>query len=258
MIVKIMDDIMNKKVEKIKKINKVVVKSFNLENNESIVKEDFVCIEEKYNIYFNGEYITNTIATPNNIKELAVGYMVSEGIKYITADLIKSIDIEGNIIYIEANVCNTNNKYTKNSNDNENNGKNINLKLNTIKKIIKYMENITGVWKITGGAHWACISDLGGNILINIEDIGRHNAVDKVIGHCILNNIDLTNKILISSGRQPTLMVKKALNAKIPAIISKSPPTDKGVKIARENNIILIGFARKNKFIAYSEWDRII
>jgi len=230
-------------------IKKVI--TFNWNENTSKINEDFVCIEKNYELYINNKFISNLIASPNNLKELGVGYVISEG--YLESEDIKDVHITDTKITVIAEKSNKMNLKEKNNDIN-----NINLPLKTIFKIMEYMSNITGIWKITGGTHWACLFDLDGNEIITIEDIGRHNAVDKVIGYGILNNINLKDKILVSSGRLPYMMVKKVVNAKIPIIISKSPSTDKGVELAKNNNITLIGFARKNRFTVYNGFERIV
>ena len=230
-------------------IKKVI--TFNWNENTSKIAEDFVCIEENYELYINNKFISNLTASPNNLKELGVGYVISEG--YLKPDDIGNVHITDTKITVIAEKSNKMNLKEKNNDIN-----NINLPLKTIFKIMEYMSNITGIWKITGGTHWACLFDLDGNEIITIEDIGRHNAVDKVIGYGILNNINLKDKILVSSGRLPYMMVKKVVNAKIPIIISKSPSTDKGVELAKNNNITLIGFARKNRFTVYNGFERIV
>jgi len=230
-------------------IKKVI--TFNWNENTSKINEDFVCIEENYELYINNKFISNLTASPDNLKELGVGYVISEG--YLEPDDIKDVHIMDAKITVIAEKSNKMNLKEKNNDIN-----NINLPLKTIFKIMEYMSNITGIWKITGGTHWACLFDLDGNEIITIEDIGRHNAVDKVIGYGILNNINLKDKILVSSGRLPYMMVKKVVNAKIPIIISKSPSTDKGVELAKNNNITLIGFARKNRFTVYNGFERIV
>jgi len=230
-------------------IKKVI--TFNWNENTSKINEDFVCIEENYELYINNKFISNLTASPDNLKELGVGYVISEG--YLKPDDIGDVHIRDTKIIVIAEKSNKMNLKEKNNDIN-----NINLPLKTIFKIMEYMSNITGIWKITGGTHWACLFDLDGNEIITIEDIGRHNAVDKVIGYGILNNINLKDKILVSSGRLPYMMVKKVVNAKIPIIISKSPSTDKGVELAKNNNITLIGFARKNRFTVYNGFERIV
>jgi FdhD protein len=230
-------------------IKKVI--TFNWNENTSKINEDFVCIEKNYELYINNKFISNLIASPNNLKELGVGYVISEG--YLESEDIKDVHITDTKITVIAEKSNKMNLKEKNNDIN-----NINIPLKTIFKIMDYMSNITGIWKITGGTHWACLFDLKGNEIITIEDIGRHNAVDKVIGYGILNNINLKDKILVSSGRLPYMMVKKVVNAKIPVIISKSPSTDKGIELAKNNNITLIGFARKNRFTVYNGFERIV
>ena len=230
-------------------IKKVI--TFNWNENTSKINEDFVCIEKNYELYINNKFISNLIASPNNLKELGVGYVISEG--YLESEDIKDVHITDTKITVIAEKSNKMNLEEKNNDIN-----NINIPLKTIFKIMDYMSNITGTWKITGGTHWACLFDLKGNEIITIEDIGRHNAVDKVIGYGILNNINLKDKILVSSGRLPYMMVKKVVNAKIPVIISKSPSTDKGIELAKNNNITLIGFARKNRFTVYNGFERIV
>ncbi len=216
-------------------------------NNTSNINEDVVCVEEEYKLYIGDDYITNLTASPNNLKELGVGYVISEG--YLKPENIVDAQINNDKITIIAKKSNKTNLKKED---------NLKLSLKTVLKIIQYMATIEGIWKITGGTHWACLFDLKGNEITTIEDIGRHNAVDKVIGYGILNNIDLKDKILVSSGRMPYSMVKKAVNANISMILSKSPSTDKGIQLAKNNNIILIGFARKNRFTVYSGFERIV
>ena len=241
---------------------KVNINEYNIDNLEIKDKTDLICIEKNCKIYLNEKYIYSTVCSPEHIKELAVGHLFSEKVISINTlpinfnNLSITIKEEYSDIFVYITISSNTNDNTYNNN--KHTADNTKLKISTIKKILNYMGNVKGVWEHTGGTHWACISDLDGNIIINIEDIGRHNAIDKVIGYCILNNIVLTNKILISSGRTPLNSVLKCANCNIPILISKSPTTNKGINIAKENNILLIGFARKNKITVYNNSENII
>lgn len=109
----------------------------------------------------------------------------------------------------------------------------------------------------TGGAHSAALAGREG-ILIFREDIGRHNAIDKVIGSRLKVAGDFENKILITSGRISSEVLLKAQKCKIPIVVSKSAPTNQGIKLAVDMGITLVGFARGNRMNIYSQEERVI
>ncbi len=113
------------------------------------------------------------------------------------------------------------------------------------------------VYLKTGGVHGAALADKEG-ILIFKEDIGRHNAVDKIIGCHLKEKGDFEGKILISSGRISSEILFKVQKARIPVLVSQSAPTDQAVKLAKDMDLTLIGFARGNKMNIYSREERVI
>jgi FdhD protein len=111
----------------------------------------------------------------------------------------------------------------------------------------------------TGGIHAAAIFDLSGNLQVVREDIGRHNAVDKVIGRAFLDRmLPLDRHGLFVSGRASFEIVQKALAAGIPIIASVSAPSSLAVTFCRENNQTLIGFLRPPSFNIYSHVGRVV
>jgi FdhD protein len=104
----------------------------------------------------------------------------------------------------------------------------------------------------TGGLHAAGIFSAAGELLVLREDIGRHNAVDKVIGHALLAGLDLTATFLLVSGRVSFEILQKSLAARIPAIAAISAPSSLAVEFARSSGQSLIGFLRPPTFNRYS------
>jgi FdhD protein len=94
-------------------------------------------------------------------------------------------------------------------------------------------------------------------VLVFAEDIGRHNAVDKVLGRCLLDGIAVADRILVTSGRTSSEILFKAAGSGIPVLISKSAPTDMGVELAQELGITLIGFVRGGGMNVYAGRERI-
>ena len=110
----------------------------------------------------------------------------------------------------------------------------------------------------TGGIHAAAIFHFRGDLVILREDIGRHNAVDKAIGHAFLNNLlPLNEHVLMVSGRLSLEIVQKALAAGIPIMASVSAPSTLAVNFARANGQTLIGFLRPPTFNIYSHIERV-
>jgi FdhD protein len=108
----------------------------------------------------------------------------------------------------------------------------------------------------TGGVHSAALGNQR-ELVVRYEDIGRHNAVDKVMGYAFLHQIPLQDKCLILSGRISTeIVLKVALNG-IAVIVSRSAPTLQAVKMAERLGLTIIGFARGNRFNVYTHGERV-
>jgi len=121
-------------------------------------------------------------------------------------------------------------------------------------KSLKHQVNFNN----TGGIHSAAVFDSRGKMIAIKEDVGRHNAVDKVLGHLLLlGKANLSDKILFLSGRMGFELVQKASMASIPIIVSVGAPTSLSVNMGKELGMTLIGFTRKDKFNVYCGAERI-
>ncbi len=110
----------------------------------------------------------------------------------------------------------------------------------------------------TGGLHAAGIFDARGELVVLREDVGRHNAVDKVLGHCLLRDrMPLDRHILLVSGRSSFEIMQKALAARIAIVAAVSAPSSLAVQFAVESGQTLIGFLRGRRMNVYAHADRI-
>jgi FdhD protein len=113
------------------------------------------------------------------------------------------------------------------------------------------------VFEETGGTHAAALVTADGETLVVREDVGRHNAVDKVVGRMLLDGIDASSTALVVSGRTSFELVQKAARASIPLVVGVSAPTSLAVDAARRTRVTLVGFARGSAFNVYTLPERI-
>jgi FdhD protein len=113
------------------------------------------------------------------------------------------------------------------------------------------------LFKKTGGVHSALLTDFTADFSVFREDIGRHNAVDKLVGHLISNQLPATDKILVVSGRISAEILLKVAQAQIPILVSRSAPTDRAIRLAYRFGITLIGFVRGERMNIYADQNRV-
>jgi len=255
--------------------------------HKGVIKEeiDLVLIESPIDIVVNSEPLVNIICLNKDLKELTVGFLFSIGIINIFEDIskIKIDQVEGKV-YVELEksldlskilemnpvsrvidtTCGIPSPWRNLIKEKLIETEDL-LNMNTqfvvsselIFSSLMEMQKNTQLFRETGGCHGAAIFDLEGNLIAVSEDIGRHNAIDKVIGALLLKKESFNNKILTSTGRLTGDSVLKAVRAQIPIVASLSAAIDSGIRLASSYGITLIGFARGKRMNIYTIPKRI-
>jgi FdhD protein len=128
----------------------------------------------------------------------------------------------------------------------------------TLKAMPSQLRSAQKVFDSTGGLHAAALFDVDGTMLVVREDIGRHNAVDKVIGWALEHGrVPLSASVLLVSGRASFELTQKAVLAGIPVLAAVSAPSSLAVSLAEESGVTLVAFLRENSMNVYTRVDRI-
>lgn len=238
--------------------------------------EDRITVEKPVTIYVNGSELVTLLCTPEKIDCLALGFLRSEGI-LASADQIESIrvkDEEGLVevelkektglaekLYGKRTVTSGCGKGTIFFNvlDSMRSKPLLGKMEISADRIITLMEELqqkAQLFKETGGVHSAALAD-DKRILYFYEDIGRHNAIDKIVGECLLDGITTDDKIIITSGRLSSEILLKAAKLQIQLIISRAAPTSLCIELAESLNITLVGFVRGRRLNIYSHRWRV-
>jgi FdhD protein len=249
-------------------------------NNDSKQVNDSLTIEEALQININGRPFSITMRTPNDDDSLIRGLLYSEdvyrGVKHLNITYAKnkdSIITEANISidesqlkkgysnsrnFLSASSCGICGKTELDKVDSSYKfDEQSQLNINTLYNMFDDMETNQTTFEISGGSHAASAFTLTGELLCTMEDIGRHNAVDKVIGHLINTNSLTKAKCITVSGRISYEIVLKVFAAKIPILAAVSAPSSLAVDFAKELGVTLMGFCRENKATCYAHPNRL-
>ncbi len=129
----------------------------------------------------------------------------------------------------------------------------------SIKQLAQTIRNEQNLFSSTGGIHASALVDLNGKFLFLREDVGRHNALDKLIGYALLKDmLPLNQHILVLSGRASFELLQKSAIAGIKIVVAIGAPSSLAIQLAHDFNITLIGFVKAERFNIYSGEQRII
>jgi len=235
-----------------------------------------VVTEKPLTIYLNSQEIVTTMTLGDMPKELSVGYLLNQNM-INRKDVIEEIDYDEDIDVVIVRTKRKTNYEKKLSKKIRTSGCAVgtvygdmmeifyDIKLNDetkiksswMRKISKNIIEVPSLYLKAGAIH-GCALCLNDNILAYVEDVGRHNAVDKIAGWMFLNNIEGNDKIFYTTGRLTSEMIIKTVQMEIPILLSRSGFTESGVNLANEANLSLIGRMKGKRFILLSGRHRVI
>lgn len=247
--------------------------------------EDELVVEEPLEIRVLGRPVSVTMRTPGHDAELAVGFLLTEGL-IAGRDDVRGIHADaesGNVVDIAlrpglhvdferlsrhvfaASSCGICGKASIDAirvSRRRALAEGVRVEADVLRGMPDVLRAEQTVFGRTGGLHAAGLFDLDGRLLAIREDVGRHNAVDKIIGHAVLNAdgdglAALTRSVLVVSGRGGFEIIQKALVAAIPIVAAVSAPSSLAVNLARETGQTLIGFLRGQRFVIYAGESRV-
>lgn len=243
--------------------------------------EDYLAAEEPLEIQIGRKSLVVTMRTPGNDEELAAGFLLTEGI-IEKRDQISEITIPArgrNLVrvklsrgarvpsatsqrYFAANsscgVCGKASIDSVRARNIRALNSGFKISADVLCKLPDLARPSQETFGRTGGLHAAALFDSAGNLIVLREDIGRHNAVDKVIGWALLQGlVPLSDCVLLASGRGGFEIVQKSVVAGIPIVASVSAPSSLAVQLARRMRLTLVGFLRGQRFVIYSGEERI-
>ncbi|HXW98694.1 MAG TPA: formate dehydrogenase accessory sulfurtransferase FdhD, partial [Methanomicrobiales archaeon] len=224
-----------------------------------------VCVEESVNLLVNGTRLASLTITPKDLEAFAYGYLVCEGI-VPGMDSIKEVrieypDIHATVSSIAPGITHEATEIRSSgcvgirttwSSLTEPLGDGITLDLATLFRGMEKINEQARLWKVTGGTHCSIILDKHCRVVSAIEDIGRHNSVDKAVGRALLDGTDLSRCFMVLTGRLAAGMVAKVYRAGVTILASNTAPFSTGICLARQVNMTLAGFTRPPRVTFYS------
>ena len=234
----------------------------------TIPVEESVAVEEPLEIHINDSPWVTTMRTPGQDRALAVGLLYTEGILSNSSD-ITTIELEENIVIIKGDLsaqghtrgfvrsssCGVCGSASLESVLARNPPKipadGFSFQFEDIEKLIEKLNSSQSFFKTTGGMHAVALFDYNLELVSLSEDVGRHNAMDKIIGQSI-ERMPLSRCGFLLSGRVSFEMVQKAVMVGSPCIIAIGAPTSLAIQLARQHGMTLIGFARESRCNIYT------
>jgi FdhD protein len=246
-----------------------------VDDGEPASVKDAVAVEARLSVFLNGEEIAVLSCSPGGEKFLAVGFLRSEGLLEKHRDVL-SVTKQKQRVYVRTRKKLTGTKrealkiltsgcgggVTFRKEEDINPIDDLIFDYTTVfskKPLMAHMrEFLAGAetFRLTGGTHVAALSD-GAQVLFAFEDIGRHNAVDKILGRCFIEKTKTSDKALLCSGRLSSEIIQKAFQSGILVLVSRAAPTSLALERALRLGITVVGFARGKRMNIYSYPARI-
>ncbi len=256
----------------------VNIKKLSLSTGETQDIVDYVAEEKPLQLFVNTTFWATILCSPTDLKELAVGHLLSEGVIKSTEEIVEitlkesegacyvklkpavNVDDRVRLSRLHARVipsaCGSGSPY-------QYTGKNPKVESNLTVKAQVVFEGVNQLnfkaegFRQTGGLHVAAIYKPDGSMVALAEDVGRHNAVDKVIGIAALNKVDFGSCFLALSGRMSGDVAFKAAKVGLPIVASLSAALSSGIAMAETANLTLVGFVRGKRMNIYTGSERI-
>ncbi len=223
-----------------------------------------VAVEEVTNIILNGSCVTALPALPTQLREMAVGFLIGEGLVENFQE-ITSVREENGSVFCETRdgkaapweghqCCSVGGSSIQGLKPIQSE---IRMKASAILNAVGQLNERAKLWRRTGATHTSIICNSEGEIVASCEDVSRSSSVDKTVGAALLAGTDLSICALITSGRLSGVMVAKAARAGFPVLVSRSAPMNSGVELAEKIGMTLVGFARSPRLYIYAGEERI-